>query len=107
MTTRIMLLLTALLAYTVTLGQTQVGIIKDPQWNLMASYDSKFGGTLSLPDHSLAMIVSVPKIDFAIINIDQNLAQKWLTPLNGYPLTIGKFKNNILVVAAADTLPSL
>jgi hypothetical protein len=102
MTSRIMLLLTALLAYNVTFGQTQVGIIKDPEWKLIASYDSKFGNTLNLSDNSMAMIVSIPKIDFAIINIDHNLAQKWLTPLNGYPLAIGKFKNNILVIAASD-----
>jgi hypothetical protein len=102
MTTKIMLLLTALFTYTVTMGQTQVGIIKDPQWNLIASYDNKFGNTLNLSDNSMAMIVGVPKIDFAVVNIDHNLSQKWLTPLTGYPLTIGKFKNNILVIAASD-----
>jgi hypothetical protein len=102
MTTRIMLLLTALLACTVALGQTQVGIIKDPQWNLVAAYNNKFKNTINLSDNSLAMVVGIPKADFAVVNIDSKLAQKWLTQLSGYPLTIGKFKNTILVVAASD-----
>ncbi|WEK17689.1 MAG: hypothetical protein P0Y49_12870 [Candidatus Pedobacter colombiensis] len=102
MTTRIAFLLIAFFACNTTFGQSQIGIIKDPQWNLVAAYDSKFKNTINLSDNSLAMVVGVPKVDFAVVNIDCKLAQKWLTPLSGYPLTIGKFKNNILVVAASD-----
>lgn len=102
MTTRIALFLIIFFASITAFGQTQMGIIKDPQWNLVAAYNSKFKNTINLSDNSLAMVVGVPKVDFAVVNIDHKLTQKWLTPLSGYPLTIGKFKNNILVIAASD-----
>ncbi|WP_316818071.1 hypothetical protein [Pedobacter nyackensis] len=102
MTSRIALLLLALCVYTTSFGQNQIGIIKDPQWNLLASYDSRFGNTLSLSNNSMAMIIGAPKIDFAIVNLNDKLTQNWLTSLTGYPLTIGKFKNDILVIAASD-----
>lgn len=102
MTFRVTFFSFAFLWCITAIGQTQVGIIKDPQWNLLASYDSKFGNTLALSNNSMAMIIGAPKVDFAIVNLDQKLNQTWFTPLSGYPLTIGKFKNNILVVAASD-----
>lgn len=102
MNSRTALLFIAFFAYFKSVGQTQVGIIKDPQWNIVAAYDTKFKNTINLSDNSLAMVVGIPKADFAVVSIDYKLAQKWLTPLSGYPLTIGKFKNNILVVTATD-----
>ncbi len=97
-----MLFFIAFFACINAIAQTQIGIIKSPQWNLIASYDSKFGNTLELSNNSLAMIVGIPKEDFAILSLDHKLAQNWLTPLAGYPLTIGKFKSKILVIAASD-----
>lgn len=102
MTSRIALLLIAFFTCFKSVGQTQVGLIKDPQWNLVNAYNNKFKNTINLSDNSLAMVVGIPKADFAVVSIDHQLNQKWLTPLNGYPLTIGKFKNNIMVVAASD-----
>lgn len=102
MTSRIALLLLALCVCANTFGQKQIGIIKDPQWNLVSAYNNKFKNTVNLSNNSLAMVVGIPKADFAVVNIDSKLAQKWITQLSGYPLTIGKFKNNILVVAASD-----
>lgn len=102
MTSRIALLLLALCVYATAFGQKQIGIIKDPQWNFSGGYSNKFSNTVNLSDNSSAMVVIFPKMDFAVVNIDDKLSQKWLTPLNGYPLTIGKFRGDILVVAASD-----
>lgn len=96
------LLLFLSVCWSWTFGQTQTGIIKNPEYTVMAGYDSKYGSSVVLPDNSMAMIVSVPKADFAIVNLDSKLTQKWLSPLTGFPLAVGKFKNNILIVAATD-----
>ncbi|TKC59168.1 hypothetical protein FBD94_16685 [Pedobacter hiemivivus] len=93
-----------------TFGQSQSNIIKKTEWNGMVSFVSKygvmfqnqFGQTLELSDNNTAMIIGTPKVDFAIVNIDGKLTQKWITPLKGYPLGIGKFHGAILVIAAAD-----
>lgn len=83
-------------------AQTELRYEKDPQWNIIKSYDSRYGSTLSLNDNRVAMIVNTPKADFAIVAIGEQLDQKWLTELAGFPMAIGKFKNNILVIAATD-----
>ncbi|TDQ11541.1 hypothetical protein [Pedobacter metabolipauper] len=83
-------------------SQTQTGLLKDPEWKVFNSMDSKSGAVLRLSNHTTAMIVSIAQEDFAVLNIDDKLTQKWFKPLSGYPLSIGKFKNNILVIAASD-----
>ena len=85
-----------------TFAQTQINVIKKPSWNIRASYDSKYGSKIDLSGNAIAMIVDVPKADFAVVTIDDKLSQKWLTELSGFPMAIGKFKNNIMVIAAAD-----
>lgn len=90
------------LFYSKVSGQTQTGLIKDPAYTVLAAYDSKYGSSVNLPDNSTAMIVSMSKVDFAILSLDAGLTEKWTTPLNGFPLAIGKFKNHILVVSATD-----
>jgi hypothetical protein len=84
------------------LAQTQLKVFKKPEWNIISSNDSRYGSTLQLGNNSVAMIVNASKVDFAIVTIDGNLNQKWLTALEGFPMAIGKFKDKILVVAATD-----
>jgi len=84
------------------LAQTQINVIKKPAWNIKTSYDSKYGSKLDIAGNALAMIVDVPKADFAVVIVDDKLNQKSITPLSGFPMAIGKFKNSILVVASSD-----
>ncbi|NII81387.1 MULTISPECIES: hypothetical protein [unclassified Pedobacter] len=83
-------------------AQQQINVIKKPTWNIRASYDSRYGSKVDLSGNAIAMIVDVPQADFAVVTIDDKLSQKWLTELSGFPMAIGKFKNNIMVIAAAD-----
>lgn len=83
-------------------AQTQVNVIKKPSWNIKSSYDSKSGSKVDLSGNAIAMIVDVPKADFAVVTVDDKLNQKWLTELSGFPMSIGKFKNNVMVIAASD-----
>jgi len=100
--TKIFTLLSLLfLCYFKSSAQTQAAVIKPP-YSVLAAYDSKYGTTVNLPDNSMAMIVSMPNVDFAIVSLDSKLTQKWISPLAGFPLAVGKFKNNILVVAASE-----
>ncbi|GGG96664.1 hypothetical protein [Pedobacter zeae] len=82
--------------------QQQINVIKKPTWNIRASYDSKYGSKVDLSGNAIAMIVDVPNADFAVVTIDDKLSQKWITELSGFPMAIGKFKNNIMVIAATD-----
>lgn len=107
---RYALILIFFLCSATSFGQSQTNIIKKTDWNGMVSFVSKygvvfhnqFGKTLELSDNSTAMIIGAPKVDFAIVNIDGKLIQKWITPLKGYPLGMGKFHGAILVIAAED-----
>lgn len=83
-------------------AQSQLQVIKKPEWNTITALDSRFGTTLNLADDHVAMIVNVPKADFAVVTINDKLQQKWLTTFEGYPMAMGKFKGNILVVASID-----
>ncbi|MES2455735.1 MAG: hypothetical protein V4594_09355 [Bacteroidota bacterium] len=83
-------------------AQTQLAIIKDPKWNVSAAFDSRSGTSLRLSANSMAMIVNLPEADFGVINVDDKLNQKWTSPLLGFPLGIGMFKGQILVIAATD-----
>lgn len=83
-------------------AQSQLQVLKKPQWNIISSSDSRYGTRLNLNDDNVAMIVNVPKADFAVVAIDNKLQQKWLVTLDGFPMAMGKFKGNILVVAATD-----
>jgi len=85
-----------------TFAQQQINVIKKPTWNIRASYDNRYGTKVDLSGNAIAMIVDVPKADFAVVTIDDKLSQKWLTELSGFPMAIGKFKNNIMVIAATD-----
>lgn len=83
-------------------AQNQIAILKKPEWNSISTYDSKYGTSLELTNNTSAMIVTVPKEDFAIVAVDEKLAQKWLTPLTGFPMAMGKLKNNIIVIASTE-----
>lgn len=83
-------------------SQTQQAIMKDPAWTVLAGYDSKYGTSLSLPGNNTAMVVNIPNADFAVLNINDKLIEQWVSPLKGYPLAIGKYKEDILVIAASD-----
>lgn len=48
------------------------------------------------------MIVHVPNADFAVLSINDKLIEQWTSPLMGYPLAIGKYKENILIIAASE-----
>ncbi|MGN8059250.1 hypothetical protein ACTJKN_23390 [Pedobacter sp. 22163] len=85
-----------------TFAQQQINVIKKPTWNIRASYDSRYGTKVDLSGNAIAMIVDVPKADFAVVTVDDKLSQKWLTTLTGFPMAIGKFKSNIMVVASTD-----
>jgi len=82
-------------------AQNQIGVVKKLEWNSISSFDSRYGSKVNI-GNSVSMIVNVPKADFAVVTIDDQMSQKWLTPLTGFPMAIGKFKNNILVIAASD-----
>ncbi|WP_316782932.1 hypothetical protein [Pedobacter frigiditerrae] len=84
------------------LAQSQLKVFKKPEWNIISSTDSRYGSTLQLSNNNVAMIVNAPKVDFAVVTIDGNLNQKWITSFEGFPMAIGKFKDKILVVAATD-----
>jgi hypothetical protein len=83
-------------------AQQQINVIKKPTWNIRTSYDSRYGSKIDLSGNAIAMIVDVPKADFAVVTVDDKLSQKWLTELSGFPMAIGKFNNNIMVIAASD-----
>ncbi|TCD02169.1 hypothetical protein EZ449_19105 [Pedobacter frigidisoli] len=83
-------------------AQTQIKVIKKPTWNIKTSYDSKYGSKLDLSGNAIAMIVDVPKADFAVVVVDDKLSQKWLVEMNGFPLAIGKFKQHVMIVSATD-----
>lgn len=99
---KITLFILALFYAFTGISQTQIGILKDPKWKIMSAYDSKYGTILSLSNQTKAMIVDVPDQDFAIVNLDTKLNEKWLSPLKGFPLAIGEFKGQVLVIAATD-----
>jgi len=82
-------------------AQNQIGVIKKPEWNSISSFDSRYGSKVNI-GNSVSMIVNVPKADFAVVTIDDKMSQKWLTPLTGFPMAIGRFKNQVLVIAASD-----
>ncbi|SDD74432.1 hypothetical protein [Pedobacter soli] len=84
------------------LAQTQINVIKKPAWNFRTSFDSRYGSKLDLSGNAFAMIIDVPKADFAVVTVDDKLNQKWLTELSGFPMAIGKFKDKIMVIAATD-----
>lgn len=102
MNTKNLIVIFFLLSTSTLLAQTQLGIIKDPKWNVSAGFQSVTGSTLRLSDRNMAMIVNMPEGDFAVTGIDDKLNQSWLSPLSGFPLGFGLFKDQILVVAAAD-----
>lgn len=85
-----------------TFAQQQINVIKKPMWNIRASYDSRYGTKVDLSGNAIAMIVDVPKADFGVVTVDDKLSQRWLTTLTGFPMAIGKFKSNIMVVASTD-----
>jgi hypothetical protein len=96
-------LLTLGLLYTFTaFTQSQVGILKDPKWKAMSAYDSKYGTIAQLSNKTNAIIADVPDQDFAIVNLDADLNEKWLSPLKGFPLAIGEFRGQVMVIAASD-----
>lgn len=84
------------------IAQNQIGIIKKPEWNSSSSPYTKQGSAVALSNNSSAMLVDMPKSDFAVVNFDDRLNQKWITPLKGYALAIGEFKGNIIAVAATE-----
>jgi hypothetical protein len=91
-----------LLTYFISNAQTVLRYEKEPQWNIIKSYDSRYGSTLQLEDDKVAMIVNTSKSDFAVVTIGDQLDQKWITEFSGFPMAIGRFKENILVIAATD-----
>jgi len=59
MTMRIALFFIIFFASATAFGQTQIGMIKDPKWNLVAAYDNKFKNTINLSDNSMACTTSL------------------------------------------------
>lgn len=95
-------ILLLLIASLKTSAQTQIGLIKKPEWNSSSSPFTRQGSAVALSNNMSAMIVNVPKSDFAIVALDDRLNQKWLTPLSGFALAIGKFKGHVIVISASQ-----
>ncbi len=102
MKSKLVLSFLLLVAFLNSNAQTELRYEKNPQWNVLKTYDSRYGSTLQLNDDKVAMIVTASKADFAVVTIGDQLDQKWITEFSGFPMAIGKFKGNILVVTATD-----
>lgn len=102
MNLKLTLLMLSLLFTFTGFTQSQIGILKDPKWKAMSAYDSKYGTIAPLSNKTNAIIVDVPDQDFAIVNLAADLNEKWLIPLKGFPLAIGEFRGQVLVIAASD-----
>jgi len=102
MKTKLTLSLFFILFHLSVSAQTQINVLKKPEWNMRSSYDSKYGTKTDLSGNTVAMIVDVDKADFGVVALSNTFTQKWLTELTGFPMAIGKFNKNILVIASTD-----
>lgn len=84
------------------IAQKQTAINKKHDWIIESTSDTRLNFTTNVPQHGIAMIVNPPKTDFGVILVDDKAAEKWNTPLKGFPLAIGYFKGKIVVVSASE-----
>jgi len=59
-------------------------------------------GILKVNDNSIIANIQIDKNSYGVVRLNKDLSTQWLDNIDGYPIAIGDFNNNVLAIASTE-----
>ena len=109
------------IAPAISLAQTEVSTVNGIDWSLKSQWpnvsmfdasaynssgssytEGESTGIIKIDDNSIISNVQIDSKRYGVVRLNKDLSTQWLTNIDGYPISIGMFNGNILVLTATE-----